>query len=199
MNPSAAFFMLLLFTTASLAEDPAFFTGADLSMLQSVEDSGVRYKDAGQKKDALAIFKNHGFNTVRLRLFVNPDGTRGQVNTLRYTIALAQRVKKNGFRLLLDFHYSDGWADPGHQTVPAAWKDLPHAELVRRLHDYTHETLEEFRSAGCLPDMVQVGNEITNGICWPDGGPLKEKKCKHSPISCAPERTRCAKPAAAIA
>jgi arabinogalactan endo-1,4-beta-galactosidase len=176
MKTPAALLTLLLLPAFCHAEDPAFYLGADLSMLQFIEDHGVQYKDAGQEKDALLIFKNHGFNTIRLRLFVNPDGTRGQVNTLPYTVGLAQRVKKNGFHFLLDFHYSDGWADPGKQTMPAAWKNLSHAELVQCLHDYTREALDEFRKAGCPPDMVQIGNEITNGMCWPEGGPLKDEK-----------------------
>lgn len=177
MKTSASIFALLIFSAVCRAEDPAVFAGADLSMLQFVEGGGVCYRENGQEKDPLAIFKNHGFNTVRLRLFVNPDGTRGQMNTLPYTLALASRVKKAGFRLLLDFHYSDGWADPGKQTPPAAWKDFSHAQLVQQLHDYTRDTLGEFRNAGCLPDMVQVGNEITNGMCWPDGGgPLNDAK-----------------------
>jgi len=155
------------------AQQPADFArGADLSLLQSFQDHGVEYRESGQARDPLAIFKEHGCNWVRLRIFVNPDGTRGQVNSLPYTLALARRVKAMGFRFLLDFHYSDKWADPGHQETPAAWQGLSHAQLVRQAHDYTAQTLAAFRQAGCLPDMVQVGNEITNGMLWPDGGPF---------------------------
>jgi len=148
--------------------------GADLSLLQHLQDHGVQYKEAGQPKDPLLIFKDHGCNWVRLRLFVAPDGTRGQVNTLAYTLKLAKRVKQAGLRLMLDLHYSDHWADPGHQRIPAAWKDLDHGQLVARVAAYTRDTLAAFAQDGCPPDMVAVGNEITNGMMWPAGGPLSD-------------------------
>jgi arabinogalactan endo-1,4-beta-galactosidase len=165
--------LLAVFPFPAAAADPAFVKGADLSLLQFIEDHGVQYKENGRPRDALAIFKEHGCNYVRLRLFVNPDGTQGQVNTLPYTLALAKRAKGMGFLLLLDFHYSDKWADPGHQIVPAGWKELSHRQLAQRVHDYTRDTLAAFQREGCLPDMVEVGNEVTNGFMWPDGGPLK--------------------------
>jgi len=153
---------------------PAFVEGADLSMLQYLQDHGVQYRENGQVKDPLAIFKEHGCNYVRLRIFVNPSGLHGQVNTLAYTLALAKRVKQMGFGFLLDFHYSDGWADPGKQYIPAEWKDLTHEQLVERVYTYTKDTLSAFQKEGCMPDMVQVGNEITNGMMWPAGGSLKD-------------------------
>jgi len=169
---------MLAMAILARGQDPSgngyFVKGADLSLLKSLEDKGVQYKDGGEAKDALAIFKAHGCNYVRLRLFVNPDGTRGQVNTLEYTLALAKRVKAMGFRFLLDFHYSDGWADPGKQFIPVAWKDLSHVQLTDRVYSYTKETLAAFQAEGCLPDMVQVGNEINDGMMWPAGGPLSD-------------------------
>ncbi|MDQ2686971.1 MAG: arabinogalactan endo-1,4-beta-galactosidase [Armatimonadota bacterium] len=153
---------------------PPFAWGMDLSMLQYIQDHGVSYRDSGTAQDPLAIFQAHGVNYVRLRLFVNPNGKDGQVNTRPYTLKLAQRVKRAGLPLLLDFHYSDAWADPTHQTIPVAWKTLSHAQLVQRIFAYTQETMAAFARAGCLPDMVEVGNEITNGLLWPDGGPLSE-------------------------
>ncbi len=149
-----------------------FAMGADLSLLQHLQDHGVQFKEAGAVKDPLLIFKDHGCNFVRLRLFVAPDGTQGQVNTLPYTLKMARRVKAAGLPLLLDFHYSDGWADPQHQIIPAEWKELSHPQLVERIFSYTRETLDAFRREGCAPEMVQVGNEIRNGLMWPDGGPL---------------------------
>ncbi|HEX4083804.1 MAG TPA: glycosyl hydrolase 53 family protein [Chthoniobacteraceae bacterium] len=170
---------LLASVICAHAQPPADFAkGADLSLLQYLQDQGVQYRENGQPRDPLAIFKENGCNYVRLRLFVNPDGTRGQVNTLPYTIALAKRVKAMGLRFLLDFHYSDQWADPGHQATPAAWQHLSHEQLVRQVHDYTVQSLTAFRDAGCAPDMVQVGNEITNGMLWPDGGPWSKQKDK---------------------
>jgi arabinogalactan endo-1,4-beta-galactosidase len=154
---------------------PAFIKGADLSMLEALQDRGVQYRENGQVKDPLVIFRDYGCNYVRLRIFVNPDGTHGQVNSLAYTLGLAERAKKMGFGFLLDFHYSDKWADPGKQFMPDEWKNLTHAQLTDRVYTYTKETLAAFQQAGCMPDMVQVGNEITNGMIWPDGGSLKDK------------------------
>ena len=151
-----------------------FVKGADLSLVQYIQDQGVAYKENGQVKDPLQIFKDHGCNYVRLRLFLAPDGREGQVNTLSYTLRLAKRVKVAGLHFLLDLHYSDGWADAGHQVMPAEWKGLTHTQLVERVYSYTRETLASFRREGCLPDMVEVGNEITDGILWPDGGPLAD-------------------------
>jgi arabinogalactan endo-1,4-beta-galactosidase len=168
--------MARMMTLAEM-EDPAnvdFVKGVDLSLASELQSHGVKYKDGGQVKDLLTIFKDHGCNCVRLRLFVNPDGTRGQVNTLDYTIALAKRVKAMGLLLLVDFHYSDGWADPGHQVIPTEWAALPHAQLTDEVYTYTRDTLAAFQAAGCLPDMVQVGNEVSNGMMWPAGGPLTD-------------------------
>ena len=157
-------------TQESRAND--FAMGADLSLLKHTQDHGVEYKESGQVKDPLLIFKDHGWNYVRLRLFLAPDGSDGQVNTLSYTLQLARRIKDAGLRLLLDLHYSDGWADPGHQVIPAEWKELPHPQLVERVECYTRETVSAFRREGCTPNIVAVGNEIMNGMMWPAGGPL---------------------------
>jgi arabinogalactan endo-1,4-beta-galactosidase len=88
---------------------------------------------------------------------------------LDYTITLAKDAKKLGFKFLLDYHYADTWADPGHQLTPKAWEGKTHSELVTAVFEYTRDTIAAFRDAGVLPDMVQVGNEITNGMLWPDG------------------------------
>jgi arabinogalactan endo-1,4-beta-galactosidase len=90
-------------------------------------------------------------------------------NDLAYTIATARDARALGFKLLLDFHYSDDWADPQHQTVPRAWASFSHPNLVNATYTYTRDTIAAFRKAGVLPDMVQVGNEITVGMMWPDG------------------------------
>ena len=152
--------------------DTSFLRGMDLSMLQYLQDHQVTYKDAGNVKDPVTIFQEHGVNYARLRLFVNPSGRDGQVNSMPYTLRLARRVKKAGLRLLLDIHYSDEWADPTHQTIPAAWKTLSHPQLVQRVFTYTRDAVAVLGREGCLPDMVEVGNEITNGMVWPAGGPL---------------------------
>ena len=97
--------------------------GADISALERIEQAGGVFRD-GVAGDAIAILRAHGANLFRLRLFVNPDHTEVQVNDLDYTVRMAVRIKAAGARLLLDIHYSDTWADPGHQSVPAAWAGL---------------------------------------------------------------------------
>jgi arabinogalactan endo-1,4-beta-galactosidase len=154
----------LLALKAACAADYA--VGADLSFLRQAEQRGTVFKDGGQAKPGLQIFKDHGYNWVRLRLFHTPTQLP---NNLEYTIASAQEARKLGFKFLLNYHYSDAWADPGKQTIPKAWQGKSHDELVQAVFEYTRDTIVAFREAGVLPDMVQVGNEITPGMLWPDG------------------------------
>jgi len=163
---SALLFFPLWIGSAAPAQSSTFAVGADVSFLKAAEDGGKIFKDNGQPKPGLEILKDHGYNWVRLRIFNNPTQLP---NNLAYTIALAQQAKKLGIDFLLDFHYSDTWADPGKQFTPAAWKDMTHTQLVQAVFDYSRDTIAALRSAGVLPDMVQVGNEITNGMLWPDG------------------------------
>ena len=144
----------------------AVIAGADVSYLRQMESRGVVFKDAGVAEPGLQILKDHGYTWVRLRVMVDPISLP---NTTEYTIALAKDAKARGFKFLLDFHYSDDWADPGHQWVPRAWAKMSHAELVNQTFVYTRDTIKAFRKAGVLPDMVQVGNEVTAGMMWPDG------------------------------
>ena len=137
-----------------------------MSFLKQAEDRGTVFKDEGKARPGLRIFKDHGYNWVRLRLFHSP---KSLPNDLDYTIALAKAAREQGFKFLLDYHYSDTWADPGKQFTPAAWKGKSHEELVRAVFEYTRDTIAAFRAAGVLPDMVQVGNEVINGMLWPDG------------------------------
>jgi arabinogalactan endo-1,4-beta-galactosidase len=148
------------------AAGQAVIAGADVSYLRQMESRGVVFKDAGVAEAGLQILKNHGYTWVRLRVMVDPISLP---NNLDYTIALAKDAKARGFKFLLDFHYSDDWADPGHQWVPRAWAKMSHAELVNATFVYTRDTIKAFRKAGVLPDMVQVGNEVTAGMMWPDG------------------------------
>lgn len=140
--------------------------GADISFLGQAEQQGVTFKDGGTIEPALEILRNHGYNWIRLRLFHSPTQLP---NNLDYTIALAKNAKKLGFHFLLDYHYADTWADPGHQPMPKAWQGKSHQQLVDAVFGYTRDTMAAFRDVGVLPDMVQVGNEITNGMMWPDG------------------------------
>lgn len=160
-----ALLFLLLFPVGALRA-AQYAVGADVSFLKQAEDNGKVFKDNGVAKPGLVILKDHGYNWVRLRLFHTPTDLP---NNLEYTIALAQAAKKLGYHFLLDYHYSDTWADPGKQFIPKAWVGMTHALLVKAVYEYTKQTIEAFRDAGVLPDMVQVGNEITNGMLWPDG------------------------------
>lgn len=144
----------------------AYAIGADLSFLRQAEARGTVFKDQGVAKPGLQIFRDHGYNWIRLRLFHSPDRLP---NDLAYTIALAREARQLGFKFLLDFHYSDTWADPAKQFLPKAWEGKSHAELVSLIHDYTRDTIRAFREAGVMPDMVQPGNEVIAGMMWPDG------------------------------
>ncbi len=151
---------------AHSAKAQNYAIGADLSFMKQVEDKGFQFKENGQAKSGLQIFKNHGYNWIRLRLFHTPTNLP---NSLEYTIVLAKEAKKQGFKFLLDYHYSDTWADPGKQFLPKAWEGKSHADLVEAVYEYTMTTMVAFRDSGAFPDMVQVGNEISNGMLWPDG------------------------------
>lgn len=140
--------------------------GADLSFLAQAEARGIVFKDNGKAKPGLQIFKDHGYNWIRLRLFHTPTRLP---NDLDYTIAMAKQAKEHGFRFLLNYHYSDTWADPAKQFIPAAWEGLSRDELVAAVFEYTRDTIAAFRDAGVMPDMVQVGNEVISGMLWPDG------------------------------
>jgi arabinogalactan endo-1,4-beta-galactosidase len=153
-----------------------FVKGGDISLLQRIDDTGYEYKSDGEVKDALEIFKEHGFNYMRLRLFHSPNGRGPVVNSLDYTIKLAKRIKKAEMKFLLNFHYSDTWADPGHQRKPKAWEDLSFAELERAVYEYTKDVIVKFKEEGVLPEMVQVGNEITPGFLWDEGKIYREGK-----------------------
>ena len=113
----------------------SMLVGADISALERIEQAGGVFRDGGQAADAIAILRAHGANLFRLRLFVAPDYSEVQVNDLAYTIRMASRVKASGAKLLLDLHYSDTWADPGHQRTPAACRGLTAATLARPIRE----------------------------------------------------------------
>ncbi len=148
--------------------------GADISFLPQLEARGMKFSDNGVEKDAIAILKDHGINYIRLRIFNDPANENGYSPKdgfcdLEHTKAMAKRVKAAGMKLLLDFHYSDTWADPGKQFKPKAWENLSFTDLKAALYDYTKMVVAELKAQGTTPDMVQVGNEINHGIVWPDG------------------------------
>jgi arabinogalactan endo-1,4-beta-galactosidase len=147
--------------------------GADISWLPMLEDNGRKFYDNGTQKDMIQILKDHGFNYIRLRIFNNPTADSGYSKKgycdLQNTLKMAQRIKAAGMGFLLDFHYSDNWADPGKQHKPAAWKHADYQQLQDSLRAFTTSTLLALKAQGTLPDMVQVGNEINHGMLWPDG------------------------------
>jgi arabinogalactan endo-1,4-beta-galactosidase len=155
---------LTLFQVKADAQEYAI--GADLSFLKSAEDRGFAFRENDSVKKGLLIFRDHGYNWIRLRLFHSPATLP---NNLDYTIKLAKDAKEFGFRFLLDYHYSDTWADPGKQFIPKTWEKMSHKDLVKAVYNYTSETIRAFRNAGVLPEMVQIGNEVINGMLWPDG------------------------------
>ncbi len=148
--------------------------GADISFLPELEERGIKFKDKGVEKDAIEILRDHGFNYVRLRIFHNPSLEKGYSPEkgfcdLKHTLTMAKRVKAAGMKLLLDFHYSDYWADPGKQYKPKAWEGLAFEELKKELYNYTFEVIKALKDQNTTPDMVQIGNEINHGIVWPEG------------------------------
>lgn len=167
-------FFIVLLSALSLTAGAQTLLGGDLSMLPSYEKAGVQYRDsAGDSIEVLPFLQEQGWNTVRVRLFVNPSHasvdhqSEGVCQNLKYIIPLCQRIQRSGFQLMLDFHYSDTWADPGQQTMPKAWAHLSSAQLPDTLYQYTRNSLLALREATVVPDFIQVGNEITNGMCWP--------------------------------
>lgn len=148
--------------------------GADVSMLNEVEELGGSFYENGIQKDPLEILSGNGMNYVRLRLWVDPYDSVGNpygggTNDLATTIALAERAKAEGMGILLDLHLSDFWADPGTQTKPKAWQSLTYAQLKTAVYNYTKGVITAMKAEGVLPEMVQVGNETSSGILWDDG------------------------------
>ncbi len=162
-------------TAPATAGTSPFYLGADISALAAIEQRGGVYLDGDQPADAIAIFMKHGWTCFRLRIWVDP--TNG-VNGLDYTTKLAKRIKAAGGTFMLDFHYSDWWADPQKQNKPAAWAGLDFDALVQKSGAYTAQVVKTLKDAGAKPDFVQVGNEITGGMLWPDG----QVKVPHSAV-----------------
>ena len=148
--------------------------GADISFLPELEDKGMKFSNGGKQGDAIEILKSHGINYIRLRIFNNPAADSGYSPgkgfcDLAHTLAMAKRVKAAGMKFLLDFHYSDYWADPGKQYKPSAWKNANFAQLRDSLYSFTRTVMNALKAQNTLPDMVQIGNEINHGMVWPEG------------------------------
>jgi arabinogalactan endo-1,4-beta-galactosidase len=140
--------------------------GADISSLKKSEDMGGVYRYAdGTQADALEILKDYGMNYARFRIWVDPaDGYHDKAEILE----MVKRVHSQDMKLLVNFHYSDHWADPGKQIKPAAWEDLDFEGLKQAVYDHTFDVCNSLVEQGTPPDMVQVGNEINAGMLWPD-------------------------------
>ncbi|MEO7767325.1 MAG: glycosyl hydrolase 53 family protein [Ferruginibacter sp.] len=146
---------------------PGFVKGADLGWVTEMEASGKKfYNAAGVETDGFVLMKSLGMNTIRLRVWVNPNPSW---NNAADVVAKAVRAKNAGLRLLIDFHYSDSWADPGKQTKPAAWATMSFTELKNALSVHTTDVLNQLKTAGVTPEWVQVGNETNDGMLWPEG------------------------------
>ncbi len=148
--------------------------GADISFLPELENKGQKFYYNGIEVDALNLLQQHGINYIRLRLFVNPENPKGYSPEKGYcnlpnTLAFAKRVKDAGLNILLDFHYSDYWADPQQQNKPLAWQNCSFEQLTDSVKNYTIKVLEAFKAQGLMPEMIQIGNEINHGMLWPDG------------------------------
>jgi arabinogalactan endo-1,4-beta-galactosidase len=180
------FFLMLLFWTLMssscskvqlpdvpeipIVED-TFIKGADVGWLSQMEATGYKFYDTdGTQKECLQLLKERGMNTIRLRVFVNPSDHKinGHCSKTE-TVAMALRAKNMGMRVMIDFHYSDSWADPGKQNKPAAWVNHTFPELLNDVYNHTHDVLTALKTAGVKPEWVQIGNEIPGGMLWPEG------------------------------
>jgi len=151
-----------------------FIKGMDISSLTEVELLGGSFFDNYEKEDLFTLLKKYGTNSIRLRLWNSPFATDdssylGGNCDIESILKLAKRAKAQEMSILLDLHYSDFWADPGKQFKPKAWTNLTGENLLKAVYDYTLATLKRFKANHVLPQYVQIGNEITNGMLWPDG------------------------------
>ncbi len=157
-----------------------FVYGMDISSLPSLIKQGL--KAFKNEEEVLDVLKDSGVNTIRLRLYVDPFTREGLPygggqNDLASTVAFAKKIRDKGLDILLDFHYSDFWADPGKQTLPKAWEGQNFDTLTQQIYDYTREVLMTFKQNSIVIKYIQTGNEITNGMMWP-AAKLYEKDTK---------------------
>lgn len=158
---------LAMMTTAARAQTTDYAYGADIGWVTQEERQGLTFHDAtGHRNDPFVLLKNLGVNAIRLRVWVDPkDGWNNKADTL----AKARRAAAQGQRIMIDFHYSDDWADPQKQVKPKAWAQDTETQLEQHVHDHTADVLGYLKANGIVVSWVQVGNEITNGLLWPDG------------------------------
>ncbi|MCF0198004.1 MAG: glycosyl hydrolase 53 family protein [Bacteroidaceae bacterium] len=164
----------LLMGGAAMVASAQKYVGGDISLLPKYEQNGAKYytNDGKPCDDMLTFFQSVGHNAMRVRLFVDPtkapteEKGQGVCQDLAYVIQLARRIKDQGMALMLDFHYSDSWADPAKQFTPSAWCALNETDLNQKIYDYTRDCLTQLKEAGAAPDFIQTGNEISYGMLW---------------------------------
>ena len=182
-------FLLFLFCLVGVSKsycEEAYprYVGGDISLLPDYEAAKATYRDSSGKTipDLMKFCYDEGMNCMRVRLFVDPDeytGPEADANAkqdLDYILPLCKRIKDDGLDLMLDFHYSDTWADPAKQWTPKAWEGLTDTQLYQKIYDYTKETLETLKENGVVPDFIQPGNEISYGMLWGPAGTSNPKK-----------------------
>ncbi|MGC4040395.1 MAG: glycosyl hydrolase 53 family protein [Flavobacterium sp.] len=164
-------FFILLISSFGYGQNKPFAKGADVGWLPQMEATGYKFYDKdGKEQDCLQILKDLGMNSIRLRVWVNPNEDKASGHCSKdETVAMALRAQKMGFRIMIDFHYSDSWADPAKQFKPKAWEKHTFPELLNDVYNHTFDVISALKKAGVTPEWVQVGNEIPGGMLWPDG------------------------------
>lgn len=163
--------LLSLNFTSCTSTKTVFAKGADIGWLPQMEATNYKFYDKdGSEKDCLQLLKDRGMNSIRLRVWVNPNDDKASGHCSKEeTIAMALRAQKMGMRVMIDFHYSDSWADPAKQNKPEAWKNHSFPELLNDVYNHTFDVINGLKMAGITPEWVQIGNEIPGGMLWPDG------------------------------
>lgn len=180
-------FISLLLLSSLIPGVAQRYVGGDISLLPDYENAGAVYKthEGETIKDLLPWLREEGMNAMRVRLFVNPADHKAKhpskydpnaCQDLEYITPLCKRIVDNGFKLMLDFHYSDTWADPAKQWIPESWRGLTDDQLYQKIYDYTKETLLSLKEAGVTPAFIQPGNEISYGMLWGMEGDSSLKK-----------------------
>ena len=164
-------FTLLLISTFGFSQNKPFAKGADVGWLSQMEATGYKFYDSdGKEKDCLQLLKDRGMNSIRLRVWVNPNDDKASGHCSKEeTVVMALRAQKMGMRIMIDFHYSDSWADPAKQFKPKAWENHSFPELLDDVYNHTFDVINALKVAGVTPEWVQIGNEIPGGMLWPDG------------------------------
>jgi len=173
MKQKAIAILMLLYGATFLGQNKefVFVKGSDVGWLPQMEATGYKFYDSdGKEKDCLQLLKDRGMNSIRLRVWVNPNDDKASGHCSKEeTVVMALRAQKMGMRVMIDFHYSDSWADPAKQNKPKAWEKHSFPELLNDVYNHTFEVISALKNAGVTPEWLQIGNEIPGGMLWPDG------------------------------